>query len=280
MKKILICLLLSSSLCSAQVILVSQSNAIQINGVSYPLNTISLNINHGNLFELDFVSGSDYYSRAVTRNQSILNCYLDGVQCTDTGTLRSYYLANFVSSGSGGATLPSVVTGDILYASGTNTISPRHAGANGLALVLNSGVPIWGAPTITTLSTISSYNGISTSGVGMPYILSSVDISSQTTSATLSTFATTSTGTYQISGYLNVTAISTDVINLQVAWKDENNVSRTQNFAASGISATGFNSFNPICIRALTGTNIVVSTVLSVGTGSITYDCGERIIQF
>jgi hypothetical protein len=124
---------------------------------------------------------------------------------------------------------------------------------------------------------------ISTSRLGGPI---SNDLTGQTTAATVTSYAVPGSGsfnTFSVGGYLTVTAVSLDVIQLQVAYTDETNTSRTQSFfvqgATTGISATGANGYSPINIRVKQGTTITVSTVLTTGTGSITYDVGASIIQ-
>jgi hypothetical protein len=47
----------------------------------------------------------------------------------------------------GGTGLTSYATGDIVYASATNTLSKLTAGTDGNVLTLASGVPSWAAPT-------------------------------------------------------------------------------------------------------------------------------------
>ena len=49
----------------------------------------------------------------------------------------------------GGTGLTSYTTGDILYASATNTLSKLAAGSNGQVLTLSSGVPTWAAAAVT-----------------------------------------------------------------------------------------------------------------------------------
>lgn len=115
---------------------------------------------------------------------------------------------------------------------------------------------------------------------------SSNNLTGQTSAGTVTSFAVPSSGsfnTFRVGGYLTVTAVSLDVIQLQVTYTDETNTSRTQSFfvqgATTGISATGANGYSPMDIRVKQGTTITVSTVLTTGTGSITYDVGASITQ-
>lgn len=147
--------------------------------------------------------------------------------------------------------------------------------------------------TITTLQkginyvfsggTGSVWRLISTSRLGGPI---SNDLTGQTVAATVTSYAVPGSGSFnsfRVGGYLTVTAVSLDVIQLQVSYTDETNTSRTQSFfvqgTTTGISATGANGYSPIDIRVKQGTTITVATVLTTGTGSITYDVGASIIQ-
>lgn len=130
----------------------------------------------------------------------------------------------------------------------------------------------------------SLFNGTITSGA--VNITGKADLTGQTGAVTVTTYAvpgSTTFNTFEIGGYITVTAVSLDVIQLQVTWTDETSTSRTQSFfvqgATTGISATGANAYSPMDIRVKKGTTITVATVLTTGTGSITYDVGGFITQ-
>ena len=100
--------------------------------------------------------------------------------------------------------------------------------------------------------------------------------------ASIVTYTSTQIHTYQIGGYINITARATDVLNLQVSWYDEANVSHTQALYPVGTTspntgAVGFYVFTPIVIRAEYTNPITVSTILQTGGGTITYDVGATI---
>jgi hypothetical protein len=79
------------------------------------------------------------------------------VAYTDVGTLSSLVSVGTITTGTwsataiaatrGGTGLTSYATGDIVYASATNTLSKLTAGTDGQVLTLASGVPSWAAPT-------------------------------------------------------------------------------------------------------------------------------------
>jgi len=111
------------------------------------------------------------------------------------------------------------------------------------------------------------------------------DFTAQTANKTIATFTVAaSTAYFRIGGYINITAISADVIQLQVVYTDENNISQTRPFynqgiTVPGLSTTGNSSFPTMDIRCKNGTTITVLATLTTSSGSITYDCGARIQQ-
>lgn len=110
-----------------------------------------------------------------------------------------------------------------------------------------------------------------------PTIVGTGDVTAQTTAnSSIATFTTGgSTSTYRVGGYLNITAVSLDVIQLQCTYTDENGNAQTI------ILATGSTVVDVAVqdqqIRAKNGTAITIKTVLTTGTGSITYDAGGTI---
>jgi hypothetical protein len=134
-------------------------------------------------------------------------------------------------------------------------------------------------------TTISATAGVISVVTEYPKVLGSNDLIGQTGAATVLTVTpSASLGTYRINPYLTITAILVDVANIQVTYKDETGASRTQTFSVMGttspaLGAVGAFTFPPITIRAASGTNIVVSTVLTTGTGTIAYDVGAVIEQ-
>jgi hypothetical protein len=77
-----------------------------------------------------------------TLNASALTIGRSGVTTTINGTLA---LGTALAATSGGTGQSTYATGDILYASATNTLSKLSAGTNGYVLTLASGVPTWAA---------------------------------------------------------------------------------------------------------------------------------------
>lgn len=88
--------------------------------------------------------------------------------------------------------------------------------------------------------------------------------------------------TYEIGGYLTITAISVNSITLQVTYTDETNTARTvsmfpQGLTSAAVATTGVFTYPNFLIRTYPGNaNIIVKTVV-VGIGSQTYDVGGMI---
>ena len=94
-----------------------------------------------------------------------------------------------------------------------------------------------------------------------------------------------SSGSFQVSAYLNITAVTLNVIQMSVDYTDENNVARNRNFfgmgtTAAGLSAIGNSNYAVMGeIRCKAATAITVKTTLTTATGTITYDVGASITQ-
>ena len=99
-----------------------------------------------------------------------------------TSTTGAITVAGALATGSGGTGLTSYATGDILYASATNTLSKLAAGTNGYILSLSAGVPAWipntgGVTSLTAGTNISlsaSTGSVTVNTVGNPTFSTSV----------------------------------------------------------------------------------------------------------
>lgn len=121
---------------------------------------------------------------------------------------------------------------------------------------------------------------------GSPFVAAHADLTAQGAAVSSVTTVTApndgSSHTYQVGGYVTITAISAGSLTLQATYTDETSTSRTQSFFGEGLttaalSTTGGFAFPPMTIRAKQNTAI---TVLTTFTGvSTTYDVGGVIIQ-
>lgn len=129
----------------------------------------------------------------------------------------------------------------------------------------------------TYLSSISGTTGAA-SFTNVASTQATADLTAQTSAGNVATFTVgASTATFNVSTYINVTAVSVDVIQGQITYTDENNASQT--ISLSNISAIGNSTYSPVTIRAKNATVITVKTNLTTGAGTITFDTGARIQQ-
>lgn len=127
---------------------------------------------------------------------------------------------------------------------------------------------------------IISYNGIATAGGGVVAIVGSGNTAGATTGvASVATFTPGATGSFDITGYLNITAVTLDVVKITITYKDIHGTTQTLT-PLSGLASIGTNSFTTGEIRAASGTAILVATTLTTSTGSIAYDVGATIKQY
>jgi hypothetical protein len=123
--------------------------------------------------------------------------YLDGNQ-TFTGGLTvngGLTLGTALAATSGGTAQSTWTTGDVLYASATNTLSKLGVGSTGQVLTIAAGVPSWATPSSGTVSSVSgTTNRIS---VTSPTTTPVIDISSSYVGqATITTLGTIATGVW------------------------------------------------------------------------------------
>jgi len=154
---------------------------------------------------------------------------------------------NAVGATYGGTGQTSYVTGDILYASATNTLSKLSAGTNGYVLTLSGGVPTWAASTGGVTSFQTSLSGLTpnTSSTGAITLAGTLGVASGGTGATTLTGYVygNGTGAMSASNTIPTTALSGTITNAQLA-----------NSTISGISLGG----NLASLTA--GTNITFSS--------------------
>lgn len=161
------------------------------------------------------------------------------------------------------------------------TMPSAQGGSNTVLTNDGSGNLSWAAPTVSSLAW-SAITGTPTTlaGYGItnaPTITGTGDVTAQNAAnASIAAFTTGgATSTYRIGGYLNITALSLDVIQLQCTYTDENSNVQTV-ILATGSTVVDVNVQDQQ-IRAKNGTAITIKTVLTTGTGSITYDSGGTI---
>lgn len=115
--------------------------------------------------------------------------------------------------------------------------------------------------------------------INQAFAITSANLTGQTAGvASVATVTPGTLGTYRVGAYINVTARTVDVVQVQCTYKDETGT--TQTITLSGlIASTGVTNINPVDIRAASSQAIIIKTVLTTGGGSIAYDIGATIQQ-
>lgn len=114
------------------------------------------------------------------------------------------------------------------------------------------------------------------------FTAASAYLTAQSAAGNVTTLTPGSDGTYRIGGNVTITAVSVDILTLQVTYTDETSGSRTQTFFPQGLTSanlatTGAFTFPPMDIRAKSGNAITVKTNQAVGGGSETFNVGASI---
>lgn len=139
------------------------------------------------------------------------------------------------------------------------------------------------APGITSDGNIfKKYNALTTAGFGVMPILVAADVTGKIAGFTVVTLTPGTAGTFRVGGYVTITAVSLDVLQLQLTWTDETSTSRTLVMLPVGgatLTTTGAFSFPCVDIRVKISTAISLAVVLTTGTGSVAYDAGGSIME-
>ncbi len=204
--------------------------------------------------------------------------FISGGSTHNTTSHNSVYIGNSTFPLADGDT-NEIVFGDVAVGHGSNTSTYGNTSTTS-SIIYGKITPGSYATGAKGDSLAVSHGGvvglISSSSVAI--IQASADLTAQSAAGNVTTFTVgSSTATFDISTYINVTAVSVDVIQGQITYTDENNTAQT--VSLSNISAIGNSTYSPVTIRAKNGTVITVKTNLTTGAGSITFDCGARITQ-
>jgi hypothetical protein len=222
-----------------------------------------------------------------------------------TATINALNLTNALGAAYGGTAQSSWTTGDLLYASGSNTLAKLGIGLSTYILTSNGTIPGWSAPSAISVSTatnlaggaagsvpyqsgagattflaIGTANQVVTSTGTAPQWSSGLSITTLTASDAVTFSATTQNialGTSQTSGTFTVGGASqTGNITLDQSTKahtlnigtgaTENATTKTINIGTGGVSG----STTTITIGAATGTTTTVNGTLNATTLDLT----------
>lgn len=266
----------------ASSVTISNATSIIINTTNFNSNgtLTTQGIGTGSIGSLGTNQGVSFGNfNNMTQSSGAAVAYSINTQDTQTGTagLTFFRISPFFSSFGSGVNL----LADIGYNSAAN------AGGTHTSLFSVDKTGIWRiSATLPTTNQIPYYNGTTMAWGSIPLNQSSADLTAQTAAvSSVATYtASASNGTFRIGAYLNITAVTLDVIQVSVTYTDENNTAQTALFygmgsTAAGLSAVGNSNFGAMDIRVKASTAITVKTVLTTGTGSITYDVGATISQ-
>lgn len=161
-------------------------------------------------------------------------------------------------------------------AAGTTTISPIHiaAGTNKTTAVAGDFGEYDGNNLFAT--PIGTERGV------IPLTIINNDLTAQSANIGIDSITTASSNeTFEVGGYIDITAVTTDVITVNVTYTDEANTAHTLTLASAGL-LTSFNSIsdNPLLtmsFRAKASTKIALRATLTTGIGSITFAVGGWI---
>lgn len=197
----------------------------------------------------------------------------------------------------GGTNIASYAVGDLLYASGSTTLSKLADVATGNALI-SGGVttaPSWGKIGLTThvsgiLPLANGGTGATTLlGAGIPAVVGNDRKTALTAAQALATYTVgASDSTFIVSANILITTSTLYSISVTVSYTDEGNTSRvlTLNFSQlTGVFVTTITNALaapvyegvPLHIRCKASTTIIVATTGTFTT--VTYNLEERIIQ-
>ena len=136
---------------------------------------------------LGLAIGTDVQAYNATLAAVAAGTYTGVTSITTLGTIATgTWNGSAIGAIYGGTGLTSYTTGDIIYASATNTLSKLAAGTNGHILTLSSGVPTWAAAPISLPSQTGNSgkflttNGTSASWADTPIITGTATISANT----------------------------------------------------------------------------------------------------
>ena len=144
------------------------SNDLAINSAAFNPTSLTSSLNTGSTFSINVNgSGTTTLQLANTTGGQVANLNLsDGslqtngtTRLTNGGVLQNVtYNGSLITADYGGTGQASYAVGDLLYASGTTTLSKLTAGANGQCLVLASGVPSWSSCATAAVTLQAAYD--------------------------------------------------------------------------------------------------------------------------
>jgi hypothetical protein len=184
-----------------------------------------------------------------------------GSPVTSSGTLAVSLSGTALPETSGGTAQTTYATGDILYASGSNTLAKRTIGSTGQVLTVSGGVPTWATPS----------GGVSwatyTGSQAAPTVTASTNILALNFGSSTNSIATTGTRYGAMYGGAGITTSGTSDGNI-VLW------SGVDFSGAATLRTTTLASINNTVFICPSSTGNRVTTSNSVVIGAAAFDSG------
>jgi len=219
---------------------------------------------------IDIGTGSTGGTTAITIGSS--SGATSNITLNGTTTATNLNLTNALGPIYGGTGLTSYVSGDILYASATNTLAKLAKGSNGQILTLASGLPSWADAPIT-LPSQTGNNGkyLTTDGTNASWATLSVPITTSTatvSSNTATTIDTTALSTFTSIEYMVSLKQGSKVRTSKVVVQTDGTSVDMTEFA---ITETGGTMTGVVVSASVSSTNAILQvTVTDAATTNVT----------
>jgi hypothetical protein len=194
-----------------------------------------------------------------------------------TATTGVVTLAGTLGATSGGTSFSTYATGDIIYASASNTLSKLTAGTNGFVLTLAAGVPTWAASTGGVTSFSAGTTGLTPNTATTGAIVLAGTLTTANGGTGLSSF-TAGDLVYFASG-TSFTKLGIGTAGQVLTVNPGATAPQWSTGAASGVASISFGTTGLTPNTATTGAVVVAGTLIAVngGTGISSYAQGEML---
>ncbi len=212
------------------------------------------------------VDSIDFFNRLLLNGSTVVADWGSNLALYGVAGTTSVDWGNRILFHSGGNAALNWANGQLIASDGS-TVNLNWNTANSITIPYLGGS---GSKVVTTNN--SGVLGTATGSI----VVASTDLLAQTaTVLSVATVTPSANTTYNISSYLNVTAITAGTLTVSITFTDVNSVPQT--ITQTGITVTGYDSLPVQTVRAKSGSAVtVVSTFAGVST---TYDVGARIEQ-
>jgi len=195
----------------------------------------------------------------------------------NTATSGAVTVAGTLVSGNGGTGFSTYATGDLIYASATNTLSKLAAGTNGFVLTLAAGVPTWAASTGGVTSFSAGTTGLTPNTATTGAIVLAGTLTTANGGTGLSSF-TAGDLVYFASG-TTFTKLGIGTAGQVLTVNGGGTAPQWSTGAGGGVASISFGTTGLTPNTATTGAVVVAGTLIpgNGGTGISSYAQGEML---